>query len=155
MLGDVRDCIWGCSVNIFCFQYDVIWLPFWIFFKITISQNKVKTCYSECSWPELDLDLFFSCNFRSSRHFLVVFLKWLKKKKWTDLFDSAWPPEHESDVHFCVTNHFQSSCHFVFSQKPVKIYQKCCIIGSMTEQILFAFAIVFSSITPLFLLPYQ
>ena len=47
--GNVGDCTWDWSVNIYCFRYDVILPPFCILVKI--NQNKLKTCFSECSWP--------------------------------------------------------------------------------------------------------
>ena len=79
--GHVGDCTWAWSVNIYCFRYDVILPPFWIFVKI--SQNKTKICFLECPRPpEHESDFVFFVRRTTSGLAAILFFSknWSKYK---------------------------------------------------------------------------
>ena len=149
MQENVGDCIWAWSVNIYCFRYDVIRPPFWIFVKI--SQNQMKICFLGCPGPPEHKSVFFLFFCRGTNHYWCshhfVFFKKLVKIQNEHIYSIALDLLSTNMVFiFACDEPLPDWPPFCFLTKIVKIDQighKKCLIGPiMTEYVLFVFAIV-------------
>ena len=105
-----------------------VWSPFRISSKyVKICQNKVKIFFSKCLWPEHESCFIFFAGWITSGLAPISFC-FCFSKNWSKIntkliyqFESAWPPEPESDVHFCVwqtTSGLGAILFFLFKTGP-------------------------------------